>query len=531
MTTGRKRTSVQEMNGTVARRCAKEGIPVVPLHGRQKDGSCTCGDKNCRRPGRHPRTKHGVADATTSWKETRRLWKKWPKAKIGIVLGSPGNLVALEARGKKGESRLDDLMWTNQDLPPTVMIQAGDRQFQLFRHRGDHPRRVDLGDGVRMLGDGALIRAPLSTNKSASRHFCSGRAVGEVKIASAPGWLMALGKGTSRAATARGSQSAISHHPIRGGKFAMTATKWPSGRRNATATDDPSSGDTEGGTPHPGAYSRDAVAATNEASVASEKPMTKAELFSTAKIEIERGENSWRNAAEALARAEKEFGATQGEMAEAVGRSKSWVSRLLTWRRAGYKEPGPFGPTTKKERVAHAQQLAAASKGRKGKRSLPVAGSAGAAESAGPGTDETVPEPDHLAELDQLKTELVSMRQNSKEVEAELAATKEHLQQVQAELNSARAEIANVEQLKRERDAATKRVHELEEQVRDAQVGDLTIPWFLDRTPLSTEDQSAVEAIKVGWAKSPEFQGPWHSSSMVARRRFVREILMPGASS
>ena len=92
---------------------------------------------------------------------------------------------------------------------------------------------------------------------------------------------------------------------------------------------------------------------------------TKAELLSRAKAAIEAGESFLRDAAEALALAQKAFNASQREIAEAIGRSASWVNRLLKWRRSGYKEYSPFGPTTKAGRVAHAQQQAKASKLRK----------------------------------------------------------------------------------------------------------------------------------------------------------------------
>jgi hypothetical protein len=87
----------------------------------------------------------------------------------------------------------------------------------------------------------------------------------------------------------------------------------------------------------------------------------KAELLSRAKAAIEAG-GSPRDAAEALALAQKDFNATQREIGEAVGRSASWVNRLLKWRRSGYEECSPFGPTTRAGRVAHARQRTMASK-------------------------------------------------------------------------------------------------------------------------------------------------------------------------
>jgi hypothetical protein len=92
---------------------------------------------------------------------------------------------------------------------------------------------------------------------------------------------------------------------------------------------------------------------------------TKAELLKRAKAAIEAGEQSLHDAAEALGLAEEEHSATQREMAEAIGKSASWVNKLLKWRRSGYKDRSPFGPTTKRGRVEHAQQRVLASKVRR----------------------------------------------------------------------------------------------------------------------------------------------------------------------
>jgi hypothetical protein len=76
----------------------------------------------------------------------------------------------------------------------------------------------------------------------------------------------------------------------------------------------------------------------------------KAKVLSRAKAAIEA--RSLRDAAEWLASAQQDFHASQREIAEAVGRSASWVNRLLKWRRSGYNEYSPFGPTTRAGRMA-----------------------------------------------------------------------------------------------------------------------------------------------------------------------------------
>ena len=76
---------------------------------------------------------------------------------------------------------------------------------------------------------------------------------------------------------------------------------------------------------------------------------TKGELLTRAKAAIEDGEQSLREAAEALALARDDFNASQREIAAAVGKSVAWVNRLLRW----WDEccPGtPFGPSSKAKR-------------------------------------------------------------------------------------------------------------------------------------------------------------------------------------
>jgi hypothetical protein len=89
------------------------------------------------------------------------------------------------------------------------------------------------------------------------------------------------------------------------------------------------------------------------------REVTKADVLRRAKAAIDAGESSLREAAEVVALAQKAFNASQREIAEAVGRSASWVNRLLKWHRSGYKECSPFGPTTQAARVAHAQRASA----------------------------------------------------------------------------------------------------------------------------------------------------------------------------
>lgn len=62
---------------------------------------------------------------------------------------------------------------------------------------------------------------------------------------------------------------------------------------------------------------------------------TIASLLDKAKDAIAAGDTGYRKAAELIAQAQ-ESGATQRQVADGVGRSQSWISRLLQWRKDDY---------------------------------------------------------------------------------------------------------------------------------------------------------------------------------------------------
>jgi hypothetical protein len=78
------------------------------------------------------------------------------------------------------------------------------------------------------------------------------------------------------------------------------------------------------------------------------------DLMDRAKAHIEAGESHMHQAADDVAAAH-ELGATQCEIAEAVGKSQAWVNGLLKWRRSGWADT-PFGPQAKAARAARNYQ-------------------------------------------------------------------------------------------------------------------------------------------------------------------------------
>jgi putative DNA primase/helicase len=175
----------------IALRYAQAGLPVIPLHGT-KDGHCTCGDPDCNQPGRHPRSTYGVRDATSDAKLVRKIWKKSPKAKIGIGLGGVSKLLALVTEDQAARQKLREIVATKGGLPRTVTIWDDDRWILLFRGDGRFLRSRDLADGIRILGDGNFIIAPSSFDPAGKRHFATGLSPEAVEIAQAPDWLLGI---------------------------------------------------------------------------------------------------------------------------------------------------------------------------------------------------------------------------------------------------------------------------------------------------------------------------------------------------
>jgi hypothetical protein len=73
--------------------------------------------------------------------------------------------------------------------------------------------------------------------------------------------------------------------------------------------------------------------------------------LSEAKSDIEAGNGSLRSAAEHVAAA-LALGATQAEVAAAVGMSQPWVNRLVKWQRSGFTKGGPFGADNAKKKIS-----------------------------------------------------------------------------------------------------------------------------------------------------------------------------------
>jgi hypothetical protein len=138
--------------------------PVFPLHS-VSDGRCTCSKANCSSPGKHPRTEHGFREASTEAALITRWWATWPDANVGIAMGGPARLAALDIDGPAGEASLQELVRQHGELPATLESRTGNGRHLLFAFPEGltiGPSVGKLGDGIDIRGQGSYIVAPPS---------------------------------------------------------------------------------------------------------------------------------------------------------------------------------------------------------------------------------------------------------------------------------------------------------------------------------------------------------------------------------
>jgi Bifunctional DNA primase/polymerase, N-terminal len=199
MTAGERVPDGQRMNGAVvvgdvpidpaaaALRYAALGWPVLPLHTPDHDGRCSCGRADCPKPGKHPRSRHGLRDATADAAQIRAWWATWPNANVGVATG---RLVIVDVDGDHGRAALATLERAHRPLPPTLTAVTG-RGVHLYFRAGAH--RVAnsagrLGAGLDVRGRGGYVVAPPSLHADGHRYRWSTRR----RPAPLPRWLAEL---------------------------------------------------------------------------------------------------------------------------------------------------------------------------------------------------------------------------------------------------------------------------------------------------------------------------------------------------
>jgi len=149
---------------------ASKDLRVFPLHSIGEDGKCTCGKADCGSPGKHPRTKNGVKDATTDAEQIAAWWAKWPDANVGIATGN--GLLVLDVDTKhEGIETIERIEETEGPMPETAMVLTGGggRHYYFYlppNKREGIKNAVGIGRGLDLRFDGGYVVAPPSRHVS-----------------------------------------------------------------------------------------------------------------------------------------------------------------------------------------------------------------------------------------------------------------------------------------------------------------------------------------------------------------------------
>jgi putative DNA primase/helicase len=186
-----KAKSAGKSRKTHALQCAAHGWPVLPLHGIV-NGNCKCASgESCSHAGKHPRTTKGVHNATRDTKRIKSWFNKWPDCNFGVATGE--GMFVLDIDRKIGRKSLDALQAEHGVLPRTVTVKTGKGRHLYFRCEGVRVGNSagHLGKGLDVRGVGGYVVGAGSVHRSGKIYqYIEGRALGEIKLAHAPQWLL-----------------------------------------------------------------------------------------------------------------------------------------------------------------------------------------------------------------------------------------------------------------------------------------------------------------------------------------------------
>ncbi len=158
---------------------AVAGWGVIPLH-TPVDGVCDCRRPPWSSPGKHPRTKNGLSDATTDADQIRKWWGMWPTANIGAVV--PDGIVVVDVDVVDPATACK-----NDELPTTAMAKTGRGHHLIYRTATPIWPMVGVREHVDLRGPGSYIVVAPSLHVSGVRYEWV--APIEDGIADAPAWI------------------------------------------------------------------------------------------------------------------------------------------------------------------------------------------------------------------------------------------------------------------------------------------------------------------------------------------------------
>jgi hypothetical protein len=142
------------------------GFALVPMHAAQSGGACSCLDRACSDPGKHPRLRGWRRLATTDPARVGEWWRRWPHANLGLATGRRFDVLDLD--GEQGVEALRAVLSIAPWEHPGPVARTGGGGWHLLYAPAGLGNRVGLLRGVDWRGRGGLIVAPPSRHASGS---------------------------------------------------------------------------------------------------------------------------------------------------------------------------------------------------------------------------------------------------------------------------------------------------------------------------------------------------------------------------
>lgn len=140
---------------------ARHGIPVLPVH-TVVAGTCSCGRSECGSPGKHPRLRHGLTEATTDPPRLETWWARWPDANVGLRTGIVMDVADIDST--EGWHGLRHLL--HDAMPVGPRVRTGGGGWHLWFQPTGYGNRVRLLPGLDWRGAGGYVLAPPSRHAS-----------------------------------------------------------------------------------------------------------------------------------------------------------------------------------------------------------------------------------------------------------------------------------------------------------------------------------------------------------------------------
>lgn len=158
--------------------------PVFPIHSIH-GGRCSCGQGDCESPGKHPRTQHGLNEATTDPTRIREWWKRWQDANVAVRCD---RLFILDVDPRHGGDRyLAELEAQHGTLPKTFRVRTGGGGFHYYFTAPTRSWRKQIAPGLDVqAGKGKYVLAPPSNHVSGGTYSVDV----DANITVAPEWLI-----------------------------------------------------------------------------------------------------------------------------------------------------------------------------------------------------------------------------------------------------------------------------------------------------------------------------------------------------